>query len=91
MNTAASALWASIVRTLVPLIGGGIITWLVSLGIDLDDQLSTALTVFLYAVFSGAYYIVVRLFETYVSPKLGWLLGLAKAPQEYTTAPKRAA
>lgn len=91
MTSAASALWASIVRTLVPLIGGGIITWLVSLGINLDDQLSTALTVFLYAVFSSAYYIVVRVFETYVSPKLGWLLGLAKAPQAYTDAPKHAA
>lgn len=84
MNAAATALWASIVRTLVPLIAGGVITWLVSLGIDLDDQFSTALNVFLYALFSALYYIGARLAETYVTPKLGWLLGLAKSPDSYT-------
>lgn len=79
-----SALWSSIVRTVVPLIGGGIITWLVSLGIDLDSELRGALDTVLYAAFTALYYIGVRLLETYVAPRFGWLLGLAKAPQQYT-------
>jgi hypothetical protein len=92
MSSAASALWASIVRTLVPLIAGGVITWLVGLGINLDPEFNGLFTTFLYAVFTGAYYIVVRLFETYVSPKIGWLLGLAKSPVTYSAdAPKHAA
>lgn len=84
MSNAAAALWASIVRTVVPLIVGAVITWAVGLGIILDEQFEPLLTSLLMLAFTGIYYIAVRLLETYVTPKLGWLLGLAKTPAVYT-------
>lgn len=76
----ARALFDSITRTIVPIVVGAVISWAVTAGITLDDQFEVALTAALTGLFSGAYYIVVRLFEVYVSPKFGWLLGLAKNP-----------
>lgn len=77
------ALWDSIVRTVTPIIVGAVIAWAVSLGVTLDAEFEAALIVVVVGAFQGVYYIAVRLFETYVSPKFGWLLGLAKPP-EYT-------
>ena len=84
MNAAASALWASIIRTLTPIIVGAVIGWAVSLGITLDPEFEAALTITIAGAFQAVYYIAFRLFETYVSPKLGWFLGLAKTPAKYT-------
>ena len=84
MSNAVSALWASTVRTLVPIIVGAVIAFAVAHGITLDDQFESLLTAALTLGFSGVYYIVIRLLETYVTPKLGWLLGLAKTPAVYT-------
>jgi cation transporter-like permease len=74
------ALFDSLVRTIVPLVVGAVISWFVTAGIALDPEFETTLTIALTAAFTGAYYVAVRLFETYVSPKFGWLLGLAKQP-----------
>lgn len=76
----ARALFDSVVRTVSPIVVGAVISWAVTAGITLDDQFEVALTAALTGVFSGAYYVVIRLFEVYVSPKFGWLLGLAKEP-----------
>jgi len=84
LSNAVSALWASTVRTLVPIIVGAVIAFAVAHGITLDDQFESLLTAALTLGFSGVYYIVIRLLETYVTPKLGWLLGLAKTPAVYT-------
>lgn len=84
MSTATSALWASIVRTLVPIIVGWVVSTLIGVGIDLDPEFEVALTGFLTAAFGAVWYIGVRLLETYVTPKLGWLLGYAKAPVSYS-------
>jgi hypothetical protein len=84
MSAAASALWASIVRTIVPILVGAVLGWAVALNIPLDPEFEAALTASLTLGFSGAYYIAVRLIETYVSPKLGWLIGFAKSPEAYT-------
>ena len=84
MSNTASALWASIVRTFVPIIVGSVVGWFVTLGVTLDDQFSGLLTLVVSAALSGVYYVAVRLLETYVAPKLGWLLGLAKTPTAYT-------
>ena len=78
------ALFDSIVRTIVPIIVGAIIGFAVSKGITLDTEFELALTVAITGAFQGFYYIAIRLFELYVSPKFGWLLGLANAP-EYKT------
>lgn len=74
------ALWDSIVRTIVPIVVGLVIGWTTAQGIDLDPEFESSLTLAIMAAFQGVYYVVVRLFETYASPKFGWLLGLAKAP-----------
>lgn len=90
MSNAAYAVWASIVRTIVPLIVGGVIAWAVGLGITVDPKFEVLTTTLLTGALTGLYYIAVRLLETYVTPKFGWLLGLAKSPAAYT-APSPAA
>lgn len=77
------ALFDSVVRTFVPIIVGFTLALFTSWNITPDPEFEAALTAALTAGFSALYYLVVRLFEVYVSPKLGWLLGLAKTP-EYT-------
>lgn len=74
------ALFDSIVRTLTPIIVGAVVGWIATAGIALDPEFEAALTIVTAGAFSGLYYIAVRLLETYVTPKFGWLLGLAKAP-----------
>lgn len=77
-------LWLSIVRTIVPLIVGGALSLWARAGIDVDPAFAEALTAVLFAGFTAVYYVGVRLLETYVAPKLGWLLGAAKSPAVYT-------
>jgi len=84
MNQAVQALWASIVRTVVPLIVGAVLQLAVTLNVPLDPQFEELLATVLTLAFSVAYYVAVRLFETYISPKLGWLLGYAKSPDSYS-------
>ena len=83
MKTTLEALWASITRTLVPIIVGGILGWLTASNIPLDPEFEITLTALLTGTLSAAYYLAVRLFERYVSPKLGWLLGNPKQPAAY--------
>lgn len=84
MKIALEALWASIVRTIVPVSVGAIMSWLTTRGLPLDDQLESALTAALTAAFALIWYVIVRLLETYVAPRFGWLLGLAKSPDSYS-------
>lgn len=87
MSNAIAALFASIVRTLVPAIVGSVLGWLASTGLTVDPEFGGLLTAALSLAFTGLYYIGVRLLETYVTPKFGVLLGLAKTPDKYTVAP----
>jgi len=75
------ALWDSIVRTLTPIIVGAVVGCAVSNGIELDAQFELALIGVITVAAQGIYSGAVRVLETYVSPKFGWLLGLAKAPE----------
>lgn len=84
MTETASALWASIVRTIVPLIVGGVLSLAVAINVPLDPEFETLLAALLTALLTALYYVAVRLFETYISPKLGWLLGYAKSPDSYS-------
>jgi hypothetical protein len=83
MKNAIATLWASFARTVVPIIAGWIITQLVNIGIPVDDEFGGAINSLLVVVFSAVYYLLVRIFETYISPRFGWLLGYAKAPATY--------
>lgn len=80
-------LFDSLVRTYVPWLAGVIITFLVSLGVPLDPEVAPALLSLLMLAASAAYYWIARLLETHVSPKFGWLLGLAKTPAYGTPEP----
>ena len=74
------ALFDSLVRTFVPIVVGAVLAFFVTRGITLDPDFEVALTTTITAGLSFAWYALVRVFEVYVSPKFGWLLGLAKAP-----------
>lgn len=84
MSTKLQLVWLSVVRTYCPLIVGGVLGFFASQGITVDPEFEEAFTGVLMLVGSGLYYLVARLFETYVSPKLGWLLGSAKSPDNYS-------
>ena len=73
-------LWDSVVRTLVPIVVGAVVGWFVTRGVELDESFEAALTVVVTGVLSSVYYVVARLLETYVSPRLGWLLGSRRQP-----------
>lgn len=80
VETAFRGLWSSIVRTATPLIVGAVAAWLVSVNFPVDAELQEALTLATGGVFTVLYYGATRVLETYVTPKFGWLLGLAKQP-----------
>lgn len=68
---------ASILRTLVPLIVGWVLALpVVSAAGVTEDDATRAVQVLV----TVAYYLLARLAEEYVSPRFGWLLGLAKRP-----------
>jgi multisubunit Na+/H+ antiporter MnhB subunit len=71
-------LFTSLVRTVVPLIAGFLITQLVRLGVTVDQ--ATVATV-VEAIVTGAYYFVFRLAEQHLGTGFGWFLGAAKPPQ----------
>ena len=71
------ALLPSIVRTIVPVVVGLVITALVRLGVSIPNGL---LTDVVSALITALYYTGVRFLETHAGPQWGWLLGLAKAP-----------
>lgn len=75
----------SIVRTVVPIVVG----WV--LGLPIADWLGITAeqaTQAVSAVLAAAWYVLFRLAEVYLTPRLGWFLGVASAP-EYQ--PKHAA
>lgn len=74
-------LWDSIVRTIAPIVVGAVISFFVTRGIELDPEFEGALFLVVTGALQGAYHIAVRLLEKYVSPKFGWLIGLAKQPE----------
>lgn len=84
-ETDPGSLTPSLVRTVVPFVVGSIASWLLTRGIDMDEASKAQLTSVVTVVLGAAYYAVVRLGER-VRPKLGVLLGMAKAPV-YDTAP----
>lgn len=70
----------SVIRTWTPIIVGAIVTFLASRGLELDAEFSTNLLLVLQALFTGVYYLIVRLLEK-KWPQLGVLLGVATKPK----------
>ena len=84
MSTATHVLWQSILRTIIPVAVGGILGWFASAGIEADPELESALVAAFTAAGTAIYYVIARVLEVHVSPKFGWLLGLAKSPDGYS-------
>lgn len=78
-----NALAISIIRTYVPIIVGGLVAWLLTLGIELDASTQTSLIIALTGLIQAVYYAGVRALETRY-PAVGVLLGVAKSPDTYS-------
>jgi len=73
----------SLIRTYAPIVAGAIISWLISLGLDVGAEANVGLTVFLTAVATGLYYLLARLLEARWPVMGRFLLGSSRKP-EYT-------
>ena len=68
------------IRTLVPAAVGTVIAFLVGRGLEIDPATQEALTTGIVSLSIAGYYLLVTTLERKVDPRLGWLLGLPKAP-----------
>lgn len=68
---------AAFVRTATPVIVAYFLGFPAVKALGLTEEHVTALVT---AVLTVLYWVAVHLFETYVSPKFGWLLGFARRP-----------
>lgn len=92
----ANAFWLSIVRTYTPYVAGAVISFLVSLGLELPEGSEASLGALIFAVGSGAWYLVARLLEEqgtkrgikWMSNIGGYMLGSRNQP-EYITEKKQ--
>ena len=78
----------SIVRTVVPVIVGAIASYLITLGVTLQEDVMAALSVIITAAATAIYYIVIRWLEQKF-PKVGILLGWAAVPAGYIPPAER--
>ena len=70
----------SLIRTWVPIAVGAVVSYLLTLEIELDEQAQAGLVVSLTALLQGLYYLIVRVLERRY-PKLGLLLGVESQPK----------
>ncbi|MDX3629059.1 hypothetical protein PV728_01780 [Streptomyces europaeiscabiei] len=89
-------LFVSVMRTLVPLVAGLILTWAARLGLDLDQAavapyVTAALTAAYYLAFRGLEELAERMAWQPLQTLAGFLLGWARPPQYVPpiTAPLR--
>lgn len=76
MQNTVKDLVFSAIRTLVPAAVTVLIGWATeNFGPVIDEGTKAQITALAYAAAFGLYYVAVRLFETYVSPKFSFLLG----------------
>ncbi len=74
-----SDVFTSKVRTIVPMMVGGLISWISLYGIEVGEEVSSAFVVTLTFTLQALYYVAARLIETRY-PRFGWLLGSPKQP-----------
>jgi hypothetical protein len=77
-------LFASLIRTWVPILVGAGVSWLFVHGVVVDTNVQAAAVVMLTAAIQGGYYLTVRLLEK-KWPNFGVLLG-RRTPPEYEKA-----
>lgn len=74
----------SLIRTWVPIVIGGLVSWLVALGVDVPDAQAVQLAAVTTGLVIGVYYTAARALERRF-PAFGLLLGTRRAPS-YTPA-----
>ena len=75
----------ALIRTVVPMGVGVLATWLINLGVNVDQSAFEGLNEALVLFIGGLYYALIRYLEGKF-PWFGWLLGVAKAPEYDTSA-----
>lgn len=76
----------SLLRTYVPIAVGALVSWLLTLGVELDAETQTGLIVALTGLSQAAYYALVRALEPHMPDWLTRIvLGSAKAPMYLNT------
>lgn len=68
------------IRTYVPILIGGLVAWLATLGLELDANTQTGLVVSLTGILQALYYLLARILEQKF-PWAGVLLGSKKQPE----------
>lgn len=79
MKALIDRLGASVVRTVTPLLVGFVVVLLAKIGFQWTPSAEALLVA--AQIVTAAYYFLVRLFEEYVSPKFGVLLGKVGSPE----------
>lgn len=82
-TTPTGSIVPSLIRTWTPIIVGALVSWLISLGVNVSDEAQAGLVIALTAVLQGVYYLAARLLERKF-PALTVLLGSAQQPAAYT-------
>ena len=80
-----SNLITSQIRTVTPIIIGAVVSYLATLGLEIDTDTQASMVIALTGLLQALYYLVARLLEQKF-PKLGILLGSTKKP-EYEDKP----
>ena len=70
------------IRTYVPILVGGLVSWLTVQGVDLDAETQAGLIIALTGLLQAAYYFLARVAENRW-PQAGVLLGSTKKPEYY--------
>lgn len=68
----------SVIRTIVPLVVGLIVSGAARIGLGIDEGIVSQLVT---VVVTTLYYACVRLLEERVGPAWGWLVGYARVPR----------
>jgi hypothetical protein len=68
------------IRTVVPIVVGALISWLTTLGIDIDPETQMGLILGMTGLFQAAWYAVIRALAQRW-PWFGVFLGVNKAPE----------
>lgn len=74
-----NSLIIQIIRSSVPVGVGAGITWLISIGLTIPEDVAANTSIALVALISSLYYIAVAALEKKI-PAFGWLLGVARNP-----------
>lgn len=78
-NTGMNSFVVSQIRTVAPILVGGLVSWLATRGFNIDTEVQAGLVIMLTGILQATYYLFARLLEIW-NPKFGVLLGATSQP-----------